>query len=1199
MMGTHRSSLGSSGKKGRPKSTSRSQSAERSESVLSESPGDHLVVDDVTPVLSFPDCFPQPSNSPADIERDKKIEAQFAVQRGPTTTEDRCARVRRFNFDDERTGHVGDLPSDVILPPALSATSSRKRKATASPIAASPTPAKFTAVQTEPLSQPSTVSRRSAARRSRGDERTTTPKSPEDGGLERTSGKEEPASSPSSASIRPATARRRSQGARLSSDRKDTAAEWGEESEAASKPLVPSDSEGRPSSSASASPTSVDAKSTASTSASALSARRSVRPRKQTTKAAESFEVVAHRRRSHRSSPSGASTERIESTDSAAAPEEASLQTPAADDKSPPSKDPRSPKMTPKPRASPVQTDRKTPQTPSSEKTAVASQKTSQKSPASQAKSPKSAENISTVQSGEATKSSPEKRLPKSPVSPRSSASQRASLTPVDKTDKQSPVGQAIESLVQIATSPQTADRDGTEPTAQSTTSPQQRSIADELLDDWTDQPPRAIGSHANDMSGRVRGERAASATDEGMEEDRETDGKQLIGADDHSATGEAVHSREGMVIDAARERERATSTASIDRPAKQISQQADSLDADWLNEFTWLKCEDGVIYCAVCTLFNETKQQSDEFTEGLTAQLCTLERIKAHDVSEEHKTAEAAQEKDNEKTGAEMSEKVAKARKAKQLKRALSVGEAVVRLQDIKKESPSSTEPGTPSDKDQKPAIKKWQTSEKERGRVMRKVNEIMVGREDFLVVDGDFAYCKVCRHYATEGGSKGNQWVRGTPIGSVATVVAHENTAPHRKKIAQYYAEVLKMPMPASGGRLSMKHEIRCSYEGCEKTFRSLDMMGAHVRHSHQPKDADGVPIAPLPEVKTPAATPRPALVGHARHSTTTKKPSLKSPKKTSKKAGQPPVKKPRRIINSSESEADNVGEENEDVGANAFDSDDYEPEREEKVSSDEAMSSDEDGDNNGDVNVDGEEEEEDDEDQTDTGSEDGQERSRSSVSELGSEDVIRCQCQDNVENGFMLQCDRCKTWQHGDCVGISKQQTPELYICYVCVDPPKIRSSRRYTEKVREEYVGDGLLPSLGLTPAAGDANGPAPMPSRAPIMIRTHALKSRALEMYDRLRSIKVRMRVGCDPSYVASLPADARPETALKEEITQMQDDVEERLVELANELGAAEKFWYAKFSAIGERESSAAMSKNLLDLTKDLKKIKKMALLSR
>lgn len=94
------------------------------------------------------------------------------------------------------------------------------------------------------------------------------------------------------------------------------------------------------------------------------------------------------------------------------------------------------------------------------------------------------------------------------------------------------------------------------------------------------------------------------------------------------------------------------------------------------------------------------------------------------------------------------------------------------------------------------------------------------------------------------------------------------------------------------ASGGRLSLKHEIKCSYEGCEKTFRSLDMMGAHVRHSHQPKDADGVPIPFTPEVRTPT-TPRPALVGAPRHSTASSKRSApKSPKKT-KKTTQPPGK------------------------------------------------------------------------------------------------------------------------------------------------------------------------------------------------------------------------------------------------------------------------------------------------------------------
>lgn len=65
-----------------------------------------------------------------------------------------------------------------------------------------------------------------------------------------------------------------------------------------------------------------------------------------------------------------------------------------------------------------------------------------------------------------------------------------------------------------------------------------------------------------------------------------------------------------------------------------------------------------------------------------------------------------------------------------------------------------------------------------------------------------------------------------------------------------------------------------------------------------------------------------------------------------------------------------------------------------------------------------------------------------------EIVNEDVIRCVCGEEADEGYMLQCDVCLTWQHATCEGIampggsSKSDFLPEYVCIVCRDPPGIR-------------------------------------------------------------------------------------------------------------------------------------------------------------
>ncbi|XP_031422387.1 PHD finger protein 20b isoform X2 [Clupea harengus] len=59
----------------------------------------------------------------------------------------------------------------------------------------------------------------------------------------------------------------------------------------------------------------------------------------------------------------------------------------------------------------------------------------------------------------------------------------------------------------------------------------------------------------------------------------------------------------------------------------------------------------------------------------------------------------------------------------------------------------------------------------------------------------------------------------------------------------------------------------------------------------------------------------------------------------------------------------------------------------------------------------------------------------------------EIVRCVCEVQEENDFMIQCEECFCWQHGTCMGLMEDSVPDTYSCYICRDPPAQRQSRRY--------------------------------------------------------------------------------------------------------------------------------------------------------
>ncbi|KAM9342752.1 PHD finger protein 20-like isoform 2-T2 [Pholidichthys leucotaenia] len=47
----------------------------------------------------------------------------------------------------------------------------------------------------------------------------------------------------------------------------------------------------------------------------------------------------------------------------------------------------------------------------------------------------------------------------------------------------------------------------------------------------------------------------------------------------------------------------------------------------------------------------------------------------------------------------------------------------------------------------------------------------------------------------------------------------------------------------------------------------------------------------------------------------------------------------------------------------------------------------------------------------------------------------EVVKCVCEVDEENDFMIQCESCLCWQHGTCMGLYEDNVPHNYICYYC--------------------------------------------------------------------------------------------------------------------------------------------------------------------
>uniref|UniRef100_A0A8D2N6G9 PHD finger protein 20-like protein 1 n=1 Tax=Zonotrichia albicollis TaxID=44394 RepID=A0A8D2N6G9_ZONAL len=76
----------------------------------------------------------------------------------------------------------------------------------------------------------------------------------------------------------------------------------------------------------------------------------------------------------------------------------------------------------------------------------------------------------------------------------------------------------------------------------------------------------------------------------------------------------------------------------------------------------------------------------------------------------------------------------------------------------------------------------------------------------------------------------------------------------------------------------------------------------------------------------------------------------------------------------------------------------------------------------------------------------------------------EIVRCICELDEENGFMIQCEECLCWQHSVCMGLLEDSIPEQYICYICRDPPGQRWSAKYLYD--KDWLNNGHMCGLSF-------------------------------------------------------------------------------------------------------------------------------------
>ncbi|KOC63389.1 PHD finger protein 20-like protein 1 [Habropoda laboriosa] len=125
---------------------------------------------------------------------------------------------------------------------------------------------------------------------------------------------------------------------------------------------------------------------------------------------------------------------------------------------------------------------------------------------------------------------------------------------------------------------------------------------------------------------------------------------------------------------------------------------------------------------------------------------------------------------------------------------------------------------------------------------------------------------------------------------------------------------------------------------------------------------------------------------------------------------------------------------------------------------------------------------------------------------VEQLRREEIINCTCGFMEEDGLMIQCDLCLCWQHGHCNAIEREKdVPEKYVCFICRNPYRQRSSKKYFHD--QDWIKEGKLPMLpNRTKNQHRVN------ERTAMLKRSYDLVAALLQIQQVLYSLRVKINV---------------------------------------------------------------------------------------
>ncbi|KAF5288026.1 hypothetical protein FQA39_LY15555 [Lamprigera yunnana] len=151
------------------------------------------------------------------------------------------------------------------------------------------------------------------------------------------------------------------------------------------------------------------------------------------------------------------------------------------------------------------------------------------------------------------------------------------------------------------------------------------------------------------------------------------------------------------------------------------------------------------------------------------------------------------------------------------------------------------------------------------------------------------------------------------------------------------------------------------------------------------------------------------------------------------------------------------------------------------------------------------------------------------------MRSEEIINCTCGITEEDGLMIQCELCLCWQHAYCNNIEREnQVPDKYICYICQNPRRQRSSSKYFHD--QDWLKNGTLPVGNYHCKDVEA-----LKNRFELLKGTHNLSGLVVELKDFVHSLKVKLKIAETKNhqklYLWSKPWEKHclPELKLKEE----------------------------------------------------------------